>query len=122
MTDYLTIAEVLAIHEDLIETYGGQPGLRDAGLLEAALFRAESGYYGDVVAETAALWESLSETHPFLDGNKRTAFGAAHAFLKANGVRIAADADAAFTFLDHHYRGGSLNFANLERWLRENTA
>ncbi len=55
MTDYLTPAEVLAIHADQIERYGGSPGGRDAGLLEAALYRPQTGYYADLIEEAAAL-------------------------------------------------------------------
>ena len=55
MTDYLTVAEVLAIHDDQIDQYGGAHGLRDQGQLEAAIFRPQTGYYVDVVAEAAAL-------------------------------------------------------------------
>ncbi|MGE3966950.1 MAG: type II toxin-antitoxin system death-on-curing family toxin [Dongiaceae bacterium] len=64
MTDYLTLIEVLAIHEDQIERYGGAAGVRDLGLLEAALFRPQTGYYADLIAEAAALWESLVHNHP----------------------------------------------------------
>ena len=80
MTDYLTFAEVLAIHDDQIERYGGSPGVRDPGLLEAALFRPQTGYYADLIEEAAALWESLAQNHPFIDGNKRVAFAATYTF------------------------------------------
>ena len=53
--DYLTRADILEIHTGLIETYGGSGGLRDPGQLEAAIFRPQSGYYPDVIAEAAAL-------------------------------------------------------------------
>ena len=76
MSDYLTVADVLAIHADQIERYGGSHGLRDEGQLVAALFRPQTGYYADLIAEAAALWESQSQNHPFVDGNKRTAFAA----------------------------------------------
>lgn len=59
MTDYLTVADVLAMHADQIERYGGSHGVRDLALLEAAVFRPQSGYYGDLIEEAAALWESL---------------------------------------------------------------
>ena len=55
MTDYLLLAEVLAIHTDQIERYGGSQGVRDPGLLEAALFRPQTGYYADLIEEAAAL-------------------------------------------------------------------
>lgn len=54
-TVYLTVVEVLAIHEDQIERFGGSSGVRDPGQLEAALFRPQTGYYEDVIAEAAAL-------------------------------------------------------------------
>ena len=57
MTDYLTVAEVLAMHADQIERYGGSHGVRDPGLLEAALFRPQTGYYADLIEEAVALWE-----------------------------------------------------------------
>jgi death-on-curing protein len=68
VTDFLTLADVLAIHDDQIERYGGSHGLRDAGLLEAALFRPQTGYYDGLIEESAALWESLAQNHPFIDG------------------------------------------------------
>ena len=92
MTDYLAMVEVLAMHVDLSERYGGSHGVRDFGLLESALFRPQSGYYADLIEEAAALWESLSQHRPFLDGNKRTAFAATYTFLAMNGARITADA------------------------------
>jgi death-on-curing protein len=121
MRDYLTLADVLAIHADQIATYGGASGVRDFGQLEAALFRPQSGYYEDVIAEAAALWESLSQNHPFVDGNKRTAFAAMFTFLAINGVEIMADADEALAFLSSHYESNSLAFEPLEKWLRQNS-
>jgi death-on-curing family protein len=70
----------------LLEKYGGADGLRDAGALEAAAFRPQCGYYNDQVEEAAALLESLLINHPFIDGNKRTAFAAADVFLRLNGI------------------------------------
>src|SRR6266849_6647440 len=100
MTDYLTVTEVLEMHADLIERYGGSQGVRDQGLLEAALYRPQTGYYSDLIEEAAALWESLSQNHPFIDGNKRTAFAATYAFLAINGTRLTADADETYGFVD----------------------
>ena len=118
MTDYLTVAEVLAMHAELVSRFGGTHGIRDRGLLEAALYRPQTGYYADLVEETAALWESLSQNHPFLDGNKRAAFGAAVAFLAINGVRLTATADEAIFFLTSLYESNQLNFDKLVPWLR----
>jgi death-on-curing protein len=92
MTDYLTVVEVLAIHDDQIKRYGGTAGVRDFGLLEAALFRPRTGYYADLIEEAAALWESLSQNHPFVDGNKRTAFAVTYTFLVINRAILTATA------------------------------
>lgn len=91
MRDYPTLYDVLAIHALSIEVYGGSEGVRDLGAVEAALFRPQSGYYADIIEEAAALMESLLINHPFVDGNKRTAFGVCHVFLDINGYTLNAD-------------------------------
>src|SRR6202790_837738 len=96
MTKYITKATVLAIHAHSIENFGGSHGVRDEGLLEAAIFRPQTGYYRDIIEEAAALWESLSQNHPFIDGNKRTAYAASYTFLAINGTKITADADSVY--------------------------
>ncbi len=121
MTDYLTIAEVLAMHEDLIERYGGVAGVHDAGLLESALYRPQTGYYDDLIEEAAALWESLAQNHPFLDGNKRTAFAATYTFLAINGAPLRASSDEAYGFIADLYERGAFNFQALVVWLRAHT-
>jgi death-on-curing protein len=63
---FLTPDEVLAIHERLLQVFGGPPGVRDRGLLESALFRPQTGYYDDLAAIAAALFESLPMNHPFI--------------------------------------------------------
>jgi len=120
VTEYLSIVEVLAMHEDQIARYGGAAGLRDPGQLEAALFRPQTGYYADLIEEAAALWESLSQNHPFIDGNKRTAFAATYTFLALNGWRLTADAEATYQFMIELYESQRLNFEALSNWLRQN--
>jgi death on curing protein len=122
MTDYLTLADALAMHADQIERYGGSPGIRDLGALEAALYRPQTGYYADLIAEAAALWESLVQIHPFIDGNKRAAFAAAYTFLAINGIRITAGAEATYAFISGLYEGNGFAFERLEPWLRSNTS
>lgn len=122
MTDYLLLAEVLAIHTDQIERYGGSQGVRDPGLLEAALFRPQTGYYADLIEEAAALWESLAQNHAFIDGNKRVAFAATYTFLEINGAWLTADADATYAFIAGLYETNSFDFAHLSAWLRANVA
>jgi death-on-curing protein len=73
---YLTVAEVVAIHHQQIEEYGGEHGLLNQGSLEAAVFRPQTGYYNDLGEEAAAQMESLVNNHPFLEGNDRVGFAA----------------------------------------------
>jgi death-on-curing protein len=115
------VAEILAIHDDQIARFGGSPGLRDAGLLEAALFRPQTGYYADVFEEAGALWESLSQNHAFVDGNKRVALAATVTFLIVNGYRLTAKPTDIITFLDERYATGTMRFDILVPWLRANT-
>jgi death-on-curing protein len=118
MSDYLTLAEVLAIHADQIERYGGSQGVKDHGLLEAALFRPQTGYYVDIMEEAAALWESLGQNHPFVDGNKRTAFATTYTFLAINGRRLTADDNETYDFIAGLYRANQFRCENLVSWLR----
>lgn len=118
MTDYLTVAEVLAMHADQLERYGGSQGVRDQGLLEAALYRPQTGYYADLIEEAAALWESLGQNHPFIDGNKRTAFAATYTFLAINGARLTADAQETYVFVVDLYEANQFSFDKLVPWLR----
>jgi len=120
MSDYLTLAEVLAMHADQIERYGGSPGVRDPGLLESALYRPQTGYYADLVEEAAALWESMAQNHPFIDGNKRTAFAATYTFLAINGAELTANADDTYAFVAGLYERGAFSFDELVPWLRRN--
>ena len=121
MTDYLTIIEVLAIHHDQIERYGGAHGVRDFGLLEAALYRPQTGYYEDVIEEAAALWESLAMNHPFVDGNKRVAAAGMITFLAINGYAIRQDALTLYRLIIENLEGRSFSHERLAAWLRANT-
>lgn len=101
MSDFLTLGDVLGIHAILLQRYGGMDGVRDIRALESAIFRPQSGYYADVVEEAAALAESLLINHPFLDGNKRTAYAACAVFLKINGLKICASSQELHGTLLH---------------------
>jgi death-on-curing protein len=120
--DYIRVEDILSIHSDQIERYGGAHGIRDPGLLEAALFRPQTGYYDSLVDEAAALWESLSQNHPFIDGNKRTAFAATFVFLAINGLEVTASDEDAQAFILGLYDSGEVTFENLQPWLSKNTA
>ncbi|MEO8371983.1 MAG: type II toxin-antitoxin system death-on-curing family toxin [Candidatus Solibacter sp.] len=119
MTDYLTVVEVLAIHADQIDRYGGSRGVRDLGLLEAALYRPQTGYYVDLIEEAAALWESLAQNHAFIDGNKRVAFACMYTFLAINGARYTAGAQETYDFVAGLYEAKQFRFDRLVPWLRE---
>ena len=97
-------------------------GLRDRGALESALARPQTGYYQDLIQEAAALWESLSQNHPFIDGNKRVAVTVTAAFLRVNGYRLDFDDITAFQFLIGLYESGEFRFAELEEWIRAHTS
>jgi death-on-curing protein len=118
VTIYPAVEDVLETHQRLIDLFGGTVGLRDRGALEAALSRPQSGYYSDLIEEAAALWESLSQNHPFVDGNKRVAVTVAAAFLRINGYTIQFEDRAAFEFLVALYESGRFEYSELEAWLR----
>jgi death-on-curing protein len=115
---FLTLDEVLAIHERLLEEFGGGSGVRDPGLLESALYRPKTGYYRDLVEMAAALMESLLMNHPFVDGNKRVAFFATDVFLRLNGWRIEVEPRKAHRFLVGGLEKGTIDRDALDRWLR----
>ncbi len=116
--DYLTVADVLGMHTVLMQRYGGALGVRDPGALEAALFRPQTGYYDDLVAEAAALMESLAINHPFVDGNKRIAFAAVDVFLRINGWRLQRAPAQIYAEMLQMFETGSFDIARLEPWLR----
>jgi death on curing protein len=96
---FLTMDEVLAIHSDQIERYGGALGIRDVGLLESALGMPEATFggtflHGTLAEMAAAYLFHLVRNHPFLDGNKRVGLATALAFLGLNDRWLAASPDA----------------------------
>lgn len=120
MTRYLTAEEVLQLHQFLIGDFGGLEGIRDRNGLESAVARPQTGYYEDVIEEAAALFESLSQNHPFVDGNKRTAITAVGVFLGYNGYRLLIDDLTAYHWLITQYEAGTMKKRAIEHWLRGN--
>ena len=114
--------DLLALHRRQIDRFGGAPRIRDAGLLEAALARPQSGYYRDLIEEAAALWESLTMNHGFVDGNKRVGFAATHVFLRINGLDITASARETLQFVIGSLDAGEFEKIRLETWLRAHTS
>lgn len=114
---FLSLDEVLAIHEQLIEVFGGPAGVRDMGMLESALYRPQTGYYDDILHMSAALFESLLMNHPFVDGNKRAAFFVTDTFLRLNGYRIEVDSKAAHNFIIGLLETNTVDFDSLLSWI-----
>jgi len=90
MPRFLSIKLVLALHQDQINTFGGSSGIRDIGLLDSALKMPQQTFGGELLHSTiyeqaAAYLFHISRNHPFIDGNKRTAYAAMQTFLELNG-------------------------------------
>ena len=117
--NYLNVPQVISIHQDMIEQTGGAPGIRDRGLLESAILRPQTGYYKSIVEETAALIESIAVNHPFVDGNKRTAMGAADTYLRMNGHSLRIEPYEAAEFITSLFESGTFSFDQMVRWLTE---
>lgn len=101
---YLTVQQVLDVHKSILNQYGGSHGLRSQELLESAVFRMKATFggvdlYEDNFAKAAALLESLCKNHPFVDGNKRTAFTCAVTFLEINGYEMKFDQEEGEEFM-----------------------
>lgn len=123
MADFvlLRLEVVLAVHEEQLALHGGGAGIRDPGLLGSALARPSNRMACDPGADCAALAADyafgIARKHPFVDGNKRTAFVAMELCLAENGYRLtASDQDAIFTMLD--LASGTLEEHELAAWIR----
>lgn len=116
---FLSLDEAIAVHERLIDRFGGTPGIRDKGLLESALFRPQTGYYEDIAELAAALFESLILNHAFVDGNKRVAFFVTDTFLRLNGWRLSVETDAAHRFIVGTLARSECRFDEILPWIRE---
>ncbi len=98
---FLTLDQVLVLHDDQVELYGGSSGIRDLDLLQSAIGTVSATFGGTFLHETffemaAAYLFHVSRNHPFLDGTKRTGLAAALTFLDMNDVEIAADDNELF--------------------------
>jgi death-on-curing protein len=113
---------ILDVHDRQLAEHGGARGVRDEGLLESALARPQNLFAygeGDVAALAAAYAFGIARNHPFIDGNKRTAFVACELFLMANGHDlVAADEDCLAMMLD--LAASEIDEAEFAAWLREN--
>jgi len=113
---------VLAVHDEQLAEHGGSAGIRDGGLLESALARPKNlTAYGDPdFADLAASYGfGIARNHPFVDGNKRTAFVSTELFLRLNGYRLVAnDQSCVLTMLA--LAAGEIDEAAFADWLRRN--
>ena len=124
MTVWLSRDLVLAIHDEQIAEHGGAAGLRDAGLLESALARPLNlaGYGTPDTAELGATYAlAIARNHPFIDGNKRTAYVALELFLALNGIAFpVSDAEATLTTLS--MAAGDIDDPTFIAWVRRHAA
>jgi death on curing protein len=113
---------ILAVHERQLAEHGGAGGVRDEGLLESALARPQNLLaYGeaDAAALAAAYAFGIAQNHPFVDGNKRTAFVACELFLVANGHDLLASDEECLAMM-LGLAAGEIDEAEFAAWLREN--
>jgi len=120
---WLALEVLLAIHDEQLAEHGGGEGLRDQGLLESALARPRNLHaYGEtsLTVLAASLGFGLARNHPFVDGNKRTAYVAVETFLALNGIALlASDAECVVAMLD--LAAGDLPEAGFAAWLADST-
>ena len=119
MTEYIATADALFFHKKLIDRYGGAADVRDAGALEAALHRPRTGYYDTIIHEAAALFESLVQNHPFIDGNKRVAFAVVDVFLRINGYSINAQSREIHDVMLHLIESRNFDMEHLVPWFQK---
>lgn len=119
VVQFLSLDEAIAIHERLIDKFGGTQGLRDKGLLESALFRPQTGYYADLAQMAAALFESLIINHAFVDGNKRAAYFISDVFLRLNGWKLKMDTEVGYTFIVGSLEKGRCDYDHLLPWIQQ---
>ena len=117
---------VLTIHADLLQRYGGEPGLRDVGLLESALAQPKMTFDGKYVHKTlfdktAAYGFHVCKNHPFVDGNKRVAFVLMDIFLQKNGWEIILPEEEVYRMM-MNLASGKLTKIQLSSWLKEHSA
>lgn len=117
-------AVLLLLHEESLAEHGGAPGLRDEGLFDSALARPQNliaDGQPDAAALAACYGYGLARNHPFIDGNKRTAFLATGLFLALNGLRLAAtQAEATLAMLS--VAAGEMPEDEFAEWIRQHSA
>jgi death-on-curing protein len=118
----IRLNDVLNIHDILIDKFGGTKGVRDQGALESAINRpyatfGELDLYPSQIEKAAAIFESVLINHPFLDGNKRTAYVLMKLILLEDGLDIYADQDEKYQMVISASKG-DIRFAEIVKWLQ----
>jgi death-on-curing protein len=125
-TRFIPSSIVSSIHSDLLQRYGGRPGLRDPGLLDPALAQPKMTVGGKFVHKplfdkAAAYGFHVCKNHPFVDGNKRVAFVLMDIFLQKNGWEITSNEEEAYSMMIS-LASGRLSKAHLSKWLKEHSS
>ena len=121
----ITVTEAEKIHKILIDNFGGSQGIRDLGSLESALARPFQSFgneelYPSPILKAAALLESILINHPFIDGNKRTAYTLVRLFLNSNSLDFSASQDEKYDFIISTASGKN-DFDSIAEWLTNHT-
>ncbi len=124
-TKYLVLDEVIAIHDSMIELYGGSFGIRDIGLIQSAISRPQASFagidlYPTIFNKVAALFHSLMFNHAFLDGNKRTTMTATARFLAINGYSMEAT-QKEFLEFPLRVENNHLSLETIAGWLKKHS-
>ncbi len=122
---FLALDEVVEIHRDQIERYGGHPDIRDIGLLQSAVGTPAVGFGGDylhtdIFEMAAAYLFHIVRNHPFVDGNKRTGAVAAVVFLMMNGMDLHAG-EKSFEGMVRSVAGGKMDKAGVAEFFRKHS-
>lgn len=123
--NFLTISQVLFIHDQMVKRFGGSHGIRDIGLIKSAIARPQASFDGkylyiSIFDKAAALLQSLLKNHAFVDGNKRTALTSAGLFLWKNGYKLINNHKEEVTFAIK-VDNGNLTIEQISKWLKENS-
>lgn len=122
---FLTINQVLFIHDQMVKRFGGSHGIRDIGLVESAIARPQATFggkflYSSIFDKAAALLQSLLKNRPLIDGNKRTALSSAAVFLKKNGYKLTNLHKEEVEFAVR-VDNGNLTIEQISKWLKEHS-
>ncbi|GAB6162382.1 type II toxin-antitoxin system death-on-curing family toxin [Desulfothermus naphthae] len=119
---YLSLIEILQLHEAIISSFGGARGIRDLKALESAINQPrvtfnEIDLYPDIISKAAALCFFIVKSHPFIDGNKRVGHAAMETFLVLNGYEIKATIDEQEKII-MDLAGGGIKLEEFTNWVR----